>query len=176
MKTIIKLAGILLMVNTCHATMIYSELVDLGANQYQYNYQIENDALLALDNFSLFFDVGKTSNLVVLSAPLDWQTDVYQPDLLIPADGFLDVYTELALLAQGQTLNGLSVFFDWTGSTLPVAQGFEIYDEQWNIVESGYTTLKVSVDEPSTLLLLGIGVIGLLVSRLKPSKIKEVLS
>jgi hypothetical protein len=42
--------------------------------------------------------------------------------------------------------------------------------------KSGYTTLKVSVDKPSTLLLLGIGVIGLLVSRLKPSKIKEVLS
>jgi len=49
-----KPAGNLLMVNTCHATMIYSELVDLGANQCQYNYLIENDALLALDNVSLF--------------------------------------------------------------------------------------------------------------------------
>ncbi len=42
------------MVNTCHATTIYSELVDLGANQYQYNYLIDNDALLALDNVGFF--------------------------------------------------------------------------------------------------------------------------
>jgi hypothetical protein len=176
MKLLTMLTGTLLFLNVTHAAVIQFTLTDFGSGKYQYDYVVENDKAIVLDNFSLFFDVETMRNITVLGTLDNWYADVFQPDIAIPDNGFIDSYTYKNPLAKGESQTGLSVSFDWTGQEVPLSQRFEVYDSEWNLLEIGYTSSLAIVDEPATALLFSLGLIGLLASRQKKNLVaKEVL-
>lgn len=130
-------------------------------------YSILNDDLASLDNFSIYFDQNFVSNITVDTAPLDWSADAYQPDLNIPDDGFVDSYTFNDALTNGQALVGLTVSFDWSGLNQPGNQRFDIFDTDWNLIDTGQTQAVAQVSEPATGVLMAMGIVGLCLARRK---------
>jgi hypothetical protein len=164
-RKLIRFLPLFILIETSQATLVSYEVNDLGGNRFQYEYSVLNDGLSSLDNFSLFFDQSYVSNISIDAIPVDWNANAYQPDLSIPDDGFVDTYTYAVPLANGYSLTGLTVSFDWSGLSLPSEQRFEIFDANWNLIDSGFTQLVAQVNEPTSGALLSMGIVGLCLSR-----------
>jgi hypothetical protein len=156
----------------CHATLITYSVTNVANSTWRYDYSITNTTLTdAIDEFTIFFDRTLYTNLSVDNSPVDWDSIVIQPDLHLPDDGFFDSLALNGGVNPGATLNGYSVFFDWLGTGAPSSQAFTVVDPISFIqLDSGVTSLLVeppttSVPEPSTLTLLGIGLLLGLVSQ-----------
>jgi hypothetical protein len=101
------------------ATIIDYTLDNLGGSSYQYNYTFKNNTLdFDVDQFSIYYDLDLYENLAVTGQPADWIADYYQPDPFLPDDGFFDAYTFLSPIAEGESLGGFSVIFNWTGGAV----------------------------------------------------------
>ncbi len=72
----------------------------------------------------------------------------------MPDDGIFDA---MALVDNAET-DFFSIAFHWLGDGVPGSQTFEIYDENFTLIEQGITTTPVP--EPTTLLLLGFGLLS----------------
>jgi len=157
------------------ATTILFAATDLpdttpGEDLWQYTYHVSNVIFQTNVGFSLSFDRTLYRNLEepppVVNA--DWQTQVFQPDLALPADG---LYDALALVDGASLADPFPVRFLWLGGrgTTPGAQPFEVdaFDAQGTLIrtiETGSTTAPgqmASVLEPGTLFLLSTGLLGI---------------
>ena len=144
------------------ATSINYTVSPLGGGQWQYDYIIENDSLAdPIAEFTIYYQPNLYENLTVISSPLDWDPLVIQPDTGLPADGFFDALSLSAGLFPGGTDGLFSVSFDYLGVGTPSEQLFDVYDANFNLLDSGIT-ITSPVPEPNTVLMLAIGLFMLL--------------
>ena len=127
-----------------HATVVNAVFTNLGGgNYYLAEFAVKNDgAPASISGFTIYFDETQYSNLSLAASPSTWDSLLIQPDLGLPAAGFLDalVLNPLNALLLGQTQSGFNVTFDYLGQSLPGALPFDINDSNFNILFSGVTT------------------------------------
>jgi hypothetical protein len=129
-------------------------LTNLGANRWQYTYDVTNNALiLKVEEFTIWFDLGSFDNLAVTTPnppSSAWSELVAQPSPVLGDNGFYDAISLTGGIDVGQAVQGFSVAFDWLGSGTPGRQAFEILNPAtYQPIFSGITS-----PEPATLLLL----------------------
>jgi hypothetical protein len=84
----------------------------------------------------------------------------FQPDPNVPSDGWYDA---LALVDHASLEDPFSINFIWLGNGTPGAQDFDISDPNWDVIDSGTTSV---VPLPSTALLLVSGLLAVVGRRL----------
>lgn len=147
------------------ATLITYQATQLSDTSWRYDYSVDNDSLATpIEEFTIFFGLGRYANLTDLGAPAGWDGFVAQPDPLLPDDGFIDVLAGAGGVPTGRSLSGFSVVFDWLLDGTPGAQRFDIIDPlSFTVIETGFTTLfspPANVPEPSSLALFGTALLA----------------
>ena len=142
-------------------TQIWYQADELGAGRWQYSYKVSNIALTgSIEEFTIWFDYGLYDNLVVETPnpPAgNWSEIVLQPEPALGDDGAYDAKALYPGIGQGETVSWFKVSFDWLGQDEPGPQFYEIIDPvTFETIDSGLT-----VPEPATLLLLGLGGLAL---------------
>ncbi len=176
---------------------ITSTFVDNGGNNFTFKFTVANTSTGAdtgaLDFFEVQFDADDQalySNVVVL-ANNDWQSFAFENDPApggLPGGASFDAFQAMPMLpgiAQGASLGGFEVSFDYAGSLFPTEQefywaadfgtNFDGNGEQINSdpdvwilgFDEGITRTSTSIPEPTTILLFGSGLVVLAGSRRK---------
>ena len=142
--TLAAVVGLMSASLAAQAAVINVVFTNLGGGiQYLAEFAIENDgAPASISGFTIFFDEAEYSNLSLTASPVTWDSLLIQPDIGLPAPGFLDalVLDPLNALTLGQTQSGFNVTFDYLGQRLPGALPFTINDSDFNVLFSGITT------------------------------------
>lgn len=138
-----------------------------GEDLWRYSYSGSGFSFQANQGFSVYFDDARYLSLQspVPAPNADWDVLTYQPDNVLNSPGVYDAFA----LANNASLTDLFVVdFVWLGlpGTQPGSQPFDVYEDdgsgQLSFLESGVTT-PAAVPEPSTLLMVAIGAVGLAV-------------
>lgn len=139
-----------------HAADIQYTATPLGGTSWRYDYVVTNDTLPALDEFSVFFDSASFANLVVTASPVGWSSIALQPTET--ADGLFDSLALNTSLAQGASIGGFSVTFNFLSQGTPGSQGFAVIDpfNGNQILQEGVTR---PIPEPQTLAMLLAGLV-----------------
>lgn len=170
---------------TASAALIEYDLTSLGGNNYQYDYTVTNTGTVtAIDEFTIYFDLGLFANIQSVAAPTGWDPLAIQPDAALSADGFFDGLALSAPLFNGESIGGFSVRFEWLGATgsLPGSQEFDIVDPfTFASLFSGNTVaaqVSGAVSSPATfsIILLGLAMLGCRRFRSKTQTITAVTS
>ena len=149
---------ILLLPSVSQATTIEYNVSSLGGSVWQYDYMIENDTLTdPIAEFTIYFPETLYENLVVSSSPLEWDSIVVQPDTGLPADGFFDALSLSTGLAPGASAGLFSVTFNFLGTSSPADQFFDVYDANFNLLDSGTTSPLSPVPELNSFAMLILG-------------------
>ena len=145
------------------AAAVTYQAVALGGDAWRYDYVVKNDGSpAAIEEFTIFFDVGLFADLAVAASPADWDPLVAQPDPALPADGFFDALALGAGLLDGEEAL-FSVTFTYSGPGAPGAQAFHVVDPaSFDVIERGLTSAAVALPEPGTLPLLLVAAVVLL--------------
>lgn len=186
-KAIAAFAAVVLMMTgvTAQAAVVNVSFTDLGGSQYLADIAVENDGSPAsISGFTLYFDEARFTNLALTASPAAWDSLLIQPDLGLPAAGFLDsfVIDPLTALSLGQTQRGFQVSFDYIGLGLPGSMAFDITDSDFNVLFSGVTTTVTStppggqIPEPDALWLALVALGCLVVVRIKKATRRQTLS
>jgi PEP-CTERM motif len=145
-----------------NATSIIYEAVDLadttsGEDLWQYDYSVSDYTFNTNYSFTIYFDYNLYGNLEdpPTSPNSDWNVDTWHPSTSLPDDGGYDAW---ALVNGASLADSFQVDFIWLGSGNPGSQPFEVYDNTWNVIESGNTA---PIPEPGTILLVGSGLLWL---------------
>jgi len=154
------------------ALMVDYTLTDNGANNYTYNYSVDNTAGPDILGFGVDFDVALFAEAsLTLTTPAGWDGLVLGS---IPsvAPASADWENLAVLFAAGNSASGFAVTFDWLGSaTGPGSQDFYTYDLNYDYIDFGVTALVATAPGPGTvpapgvLVLLSLGFLGFSVSR-----------
>ena len=147
-------------------------LASLSASSYQYTYTLSG-SLSAKDDLAILFPIGSVSSLSnAAGSGSDFSTFALQPDSGLPADGEFDI---LALNANPDLSSIFTVNFLYTGSGVPSAQAFTLYDGDFNVLQTGTTQAAVIASsvtpEPASLSLLATGVAALFATWCKRSRL-----
>lgn len=155
------------------AAMITFEAVDLadstqGEDLWRFDYVVTGFSFSAGEGFDIFFDETLFASLSNPTAPnADWDPFILQqpsPGTLEPFNvGIFDAFA----LTDNPALDGVfSVEFVFLGSGAPGAQPFEIFNDVFEVVESGFTKPATApIPEPSTTSLVLLGLVGLGLAR-----------
>lgn len=143
-----------------------------GGNQWTYDYVITaapEDP--AIEEFTIYFDVTRYSNLAIKASPAGWDPLIVDPDVQISADGFFDALSLNSGISPGAKQGGFTVLFDFLGAGTPGSQRFDIIDPNtFATLSTGLTSALITppppsnVPEPNTLVLALLG-LTLLLSR-----------
>ncbi len=135
-----------------NAVIIESEVSSLGGTEFQYDFNvINNDLVAGVEGFSVYFDYTLFEIIDVVASPVDWDSFVADFGLL-PEDDFFDSFFLVDPIALGDSLDGFSVSVNYLGTaSAPEAAGnlFEVYDGNFAILEAGVTTEKVVIPPPN---------------------------
>ena len=143
--------------------MVNGDFTNAGGIAWTVNIKVTNDGTLPLvGDFTVFFDYGSASNLVLVSSPGNWDTLVLQPDDGLASSGYLDSLPLDAgnKLSSGQAISGFKVLFDWSAAVAPNSFVYTINDDSFNVMETG-TTTSLPVPESPIYILLALGLIGM---------------
>ncbi len=154
------------------ATPIFYEVQNLSGNSWEYTYTVDNQLATAIEEFTIYFELGVYENLAITGSPTsDWDGFAAEPDPLLPDDGFADWLTFGLPIAPGETLGEFSVMFDYLVAGTPGSQFFETLDSGFEVIGEGFTRPlpSGSVPEPGLLAMLGLGLAGLFGRRLRRS-------
>ena len=138
-----------------------------GEDLWQYSYSVSGHSFNQFYGFTVLFDYLLYSKLEDPPPFVnnDWDPIVLQPDLILQEEG---AYDALALVDNASFADPFTVSFVWLGSGVPGSQPFQLYDPNFETIESGRTTSgAAAIPEPATLLLLGSGHIGFMGIRKK---------
>lgn len=167
MKLILFLTLLISSMNA-NALLINTSVTKLDNQQYQADYQIYNNTQAAVDGLIVYFQFGLFDNLTLLHSPAEWDVFVApaQDIFGLQEDGFADVLALRSPLQVGETLNGLSLVFDWAGKSdfISTTQRFETYDANtFDVTSEGSYQLRFaqSVSAPASALFF-IALVGLL--------------
>lgn len=147
---------------------IWYDADELSPGRWQYTYEISNtNSTQAIEEITIWCDFGLYENLAVETPDPpagDWSEIVLQPEPVLQDDGAYDAKALLAGIGPGETVGGFAVSFDWLGDGEPGSQLCEIIDPAaFETIDSGLT-----IPEPETLLLLGLGAVALRKRRSPP--------
>jgi hypothetical protein len=149
-------------------TDITFDVSNVGGNTFEFVYTVENVGLsVAIEEFTIFFDVSLFENLALPSAPSGFDPIVVQPDPALPDDGFFDVLASPGPgIASGASLGGFSVRADFLGTGTPGPQPFEIIEPtQFAVLDGGLTRpAGIVVSEPSSMMILGLGILIMIIT------------
>jgi hypothetical protein len=122
---------------------------DISGNTWEYTYTVTNGGMATpLGEFTVFFNLGQYTNLMVESSPGNWSSIAAQPDPGLPASGFFDAQALNAGLAPGATLGGFSAEFTYLGQGTPGTQLFNMVNPNtYATLSAGYTTLTGSMHQ-----------------------------
>lgn len=147
------------------ATVVNGDFTNAGGIAWTVDFKVTNDGTLPLvGNFTVFFDYGSASNLVLVSSPGNWDTLVLQADDGLASAGYLD---SLPLdtsdkLSNGQSVSGFKVRFEWSAAVTPTSFTYAINDDSFIALETGFTaTTSTPLPEPTSYVLLALGVAAL---------------
>ena len=156
------LALLLCAMSAAQATSIAYTATSLGGTQWRYDYTVSNTTLaVPIEEFTVFFSVGTYANLQNVSTAPGWDVLLVQPDVAIPASGYLDALALAAGITPGATATGFSLTFDYLGAGSPGAQPFSIVDPVSFIELDAGITQPAAIALPSTPWLLLAGVLAL---------------
>jgi len=149
---------------TARADGISYTLTNLGGQNWSYTYTVTNTTIASgLYAFDIYFpavssaDALSYSNITEIANPdsTNWITTIFDPSAP-NLGGFYDALALASPINQGDSLGGFNVSFAYSGATPLGSQYFEIYDLNYNLLETGTT---VPTPEPSTFLLFVSGVL-----------------
>jgi hypothetical protein len=153
------------------AAMITSVFTPLGGVKWSMELGVLNDnSGIPVAEFTVYLPATNFVHLEVTGGPSTWDTIVIQPDPGVPAPGFVDglVLNVADALALGNAIGGFTVTFELLGATTPYALPFDLYDVDFNLLESGTTIARIvnpgtTLPEPSTGWLVLLALIGTLI-------------
>lgn len=164
-----------------NAAKITATGTPLSGNTWSAQFNVANDGTpTTISGFTIYFPAAEFTSLTLIASPSTWDALVIQPDLALPAAGFLD---SLAIsagdeLALGQSVGGFEIGFTFLGQSTPASLAFDIVDRNYTVLFSGYTTELVAppVPEPPTLAILALGLLGIWLHRCSRSAANQVVS
>lgn len=168
MKIIKSFVGlfVLLFSGSAFADTITFTVDNIAGNTWEYNYTVANTGSTGgdIEEFTIWFDLGLYENLSISGSPsIDWDGLAIQPDPGLPDDGFADWLAFGPGIADGDTLGGFSVIFDFLGTGTPGDQFFDIIDPfTFDLLFSGITELGdvvTPVPEPTAASLFALGLL-----------------
>lgn len=172
----ILLAALLVAPLCSNAAIITYENTQLGGDRWRTEYSVTAEAGETVEEFTVFFAAANYANLSVHASPADWSSIVIPPDHALSADGFFDALALAGALANGASLSGFAVEYDFLAAGTPGTQSFDIIDPiSFATISSGRTTPTVvippptGVPAPGTLVLFAIGAAALTRARARPS-------
>ncbi|HEV8543140.1 MAG TPA: hypothetical protein VGR78_12165 [Verrucomicrobiae bacterium] len=125
------------------ATTIDYNLVSLGGNQWKYTYTVENDTIAgAITDFLIYFPSLSSSDafnytLDSTITPTGWNGSLFAPSA-VDLGGFAE-WSGGSIPAGGSD-GVFGVEFTYTGTERLGQQSFEVYDDNFNLLDSGSTS------------------------------------
>lgn len=149
------------------AMVINSAYTSLGGNSWQVDFTLVNDG--ATPSFAGFtVDLPDATDLMVVASASGWDSIVFPAQPHIPADAAFDGLADnpATIWNAGPSIGGFKASFTYSGSALPGATAFTLYNESYATVFAGVTTVT-AVPEPATALMavLGLAFVGLRMPR-----------
>lgn len=160
------LAAALAVHTLASASVVTAQYTPQGGDLWTVSFTVQNDGTLpAVGGFTIYFPEAAFSALSLENAPGTWDTIVVQPDLGLPAAGFLDTFAidPADALGAGDSIGGFEVSFSFQGARAPGRLVYDIVDENFEVLESGFTVSAgdpPAVPEPATWWLVALAIAG----------------